>query len=368
MGTLLGTTLGSPSFAAQNTKPQAAKRMRILVIGGTGFAGSHLVHAAAERGHDVTVFSRGEPVLPIPKPVTVIAGDRFKDLQSIPDRDWDAVIDFAAFSPLAVRSLGKALRGRVGHYTLISTVMTYAYDVGIIDENSAVLPQIDPVNPYAQQGPEGWYQYGSFKVLCEREAEKQFPESTLVVRPGVITGPGDRPKHLGYWLARMEQGGEVLAPGDPLDPAQFIDVRDLARWTLLMVEQGEKGIYNAVGPEMPLTMSELLGAIRSLFAQPLHLTWVPTSWLAKQNLRADEAPFFWVKNIPSTQRDEFWISYRVSSKKAEAKGLTYRRITETLLDSVTWFRQLPDEQQPTLKSGWPKIDEATLLAAWHESK
>ena len=219
--------------------------------------------------------------------------------------------------------------------------------------------------PCADLRIKGWYQYGSFKVLCEQEAEKQFAKRTLIVRPGVIVGPGDRTTHLNHWLARMEQGGEVLAPGDPLDPAQFIDARDLARWTLLMVEQGEKGLYNAVGPKMPLSMGELMGALRSLFVQPLHLTWAPTSWLTDQRLRADEAPFFWVKNIPSTQRDEFWISYRVSSQKAEAKGLKYRRISDTLVDTLEWFNKLPPEKRPTPKSAWTKIDEETLLAAWH---
>jgi 2'-hydroxyisoflavone reductase len=180
------------------------------MLGGTGFIGPHHhVRAAITRGHRVSVFNRGKSPADIPAEVERLVGDRNGDLESIKNRDWDAVIDLQTYSPGWVRTLGQALRGRVKHYTFISTVMTYARSADVVDENSAVLQQTDAIDPYGVQ-PSGWVQYGAFKVLCEREGETQFPRRTLVVRPGVITGPGDDADHIAYWFARMERGGEIL--------------------------------------------------------------------------------------------------------------------------------------------------------------
>jgi 2'-hydroxyisoflavone reductase len=305
---------------------QPPKCLRILIIGGSGFAGSHCVHAAAARGHQVTVFSRGAKKLDLPSEIEFFAGDRYKDLNAIENRDWDAVIDFAAYAPLAVRQLGAALKGRVAHYTFISTVMTYARTDGRVDESSAVLPHTDPVDPYAVQRHSGWYQYGSLKVLSEQEARRQFPRTTLIVRPGVIVGPGDSVDHIAYWFGRMEQGGEILVPGDPSAPVQFIDARDLAKWIVDMVERRETGVYNATGPEVPIQMGALLDELREPFRVPMNLASVPTSWLIEQGLRADDVPFFWVKNPEAAEHDELWLSYRVSSDKALAKGLVHRSL------------------------------------------
>ncbi|MBI4166582.1 MAG: NAD-dependent epimerase/dehydratase family protein [Acidobacteria bacterium] len=367
MNTVVGAMLGSAAVVTAHEKinSTAPKSLRTLIIGGTGFAGSHQVHAAVARGHKVTVFSRGEKKMDLPAEVEILAGDRYKDLNLIADRDWDAIIDFAAFAPLGVRTLGQALKGRVKHYTLISTVMTYTRAAGNVDESSAVMEHTDSVDPYTVQKISGWRQYGSFNVLCEREAQTQFPQKTLVVRPGVITGPGDSVDHIAYWFARMERGGEIVAPGDPLAPVQFIDARDLAQWVVRMVERSETGVYNAVGPVMSMGMCELLGAVRSLFSTPMRLTWVPSQWLIEQKLRADEVPFFWVKDPQLAERDELWLSYKVSSAKAHAKSLTYRPLATTLSDNLKWYRTLPPERQAAPRSGWKTELEQNVLTAWH---
>lgn len=233
------------------------------------------MRAAVARGHEVSVFNRGKSAADLPLDVERLVGDRTGDLVSIQNRDWDAVIDLQTYSPVWVRGLGEALAGRVKHYTFISTVMTYARSATEIDETSPLMRHDGNVDPY-QTHPSRWQQYGSFKVVCEREAQAQFPGQTLVVRPGVISGPGDPTDHLAYCFARMRRGGEILAPGDSLSPIQFIDARDLAQWVLTMVEAADTGICNAVGSPMPMAMSEFLGAVRSLFTVPMRLTWVPS--------------------------------------------------------------------------------------------
>jgi 2'-hydroxyisoflavone reductase len=342
--------------------------LNILIIGGAGFAGSHQVHAAVSRGHKVAVLSRRgkREVASVPSSVEELVGDRFGELDEIKGRIWDAVIDFAAFAPLGVRMLGEQLGGQIKHYTLVSTVMTYSRTGFEVDELSPVLEFDGTADPFTLQMPKGWRQYGSLKVLCEREAERQFPGRTLIARPSVISGPGDGVDHIAYWFARMQKGGEILAPGNPLAPIQFIDARDLAEWLIRMVESNETGTYNAAGPMMTMTMCELLGAVRSLFSTPLQLTWVSSQWLTEQKVTADQAPFFWVRDPQSAQPDELWLSYRVSSAKAHAKGLAYRPLSSTLADNLSWFRSLPEERQASPRSGWTEKYERELLMSWRE--
>jgi nucleoside-diphosphate-sugar epimerase len=186
--------------------------MRILILGGTGFAGLHQVITALCRGHEVTVFSQ-DIVDKIDESVELIIGDRYVDLELLRDREWDAVLDYAAFAPLGVRKLAEQLGKNIKHYTLISTVMTYSRSAVQVDEQSPVLEFDGTADPFTLQMPKGWRQYGSLKVLCEREAERQFPGRTLIARPSVISGPGDGVDHIAYWFARMQKGGEILAPG-----------------------------------------------------------------------------------------------------------------------------------------------------------
>jgi len=118
---LLWGTMG----AAQEESTVVSKPLRILVLGGTGAIGPFHVRAAVARGHRVAVFSRGRREADLPPGVERLVGDRNGDLQAIRNRDWDAVIDIAAYGPGWVRNLGAALGERVRHYTFISTVSVY---------------------------------------------------------------------------------------------------------------------------------------------------------------------------------------------------------------------------------------------------
>ncbi len=360
------------SLVAGSALAPASRSLRFLILGGTGNIGPYHVRAALARGHHVSVFSRGRTSADLPKGVERLIGDRNGDLGAVKGRDWDAVIDVATFGPAWVRSLGTALRGRAAHYTFISTISVYDQPQTnqITEETSKVLVyhgSADPYRPVGSEGPE----YGELKVLCEQEADRQFPGRTLVVRPGYIGGPGDTHAALPYWPLRMERGDEVLAVGDPATPVQYIDVRDMAEWIVRMAEKRGTGTYNAMGPST--TSGDVVQAARSVVSSRSDVTWVPMSWLASQPGReAFNTLSFW----------EFNKGYltRFSDVRAASQGLTARPVKVTLSDTLSWYRSQPVQDEVNtgprrkpdgsgFESGhmpWPDYlaREKTVLAAW----
>ena len=195
-------------------------------------------------------------------------------------------------------------------------------------------------------------------MLSEREAEKWFPGKTLVIRPGLIVGPRDETDRFSYWPVRIDRGGEVLAPGTPKDPVQFIDGRDLAEWTIRMVENGETGIYNATGPDKTLGIGEMLGGIKDALQAKAELTWVPADFLKQQKVEA------WSDMPVWTSAEESGLA-RTDIRRALAKGLTFRPLAETARDTLAWFKSQPPERQAKLKAGISPEREKEVLAAWH---
>lgn len=359
--------LGAPrlSAAAGASRAAVSKPLSVLVLGGTGFIGPYFVRAAVERGHKVAVFNRGKSQADLPPAVERLVGDRNEDLRSIQSRDWDAVLDLSVYGPAWVRSLGEALQQRVRHYTFISTIDVYqdpsANSHGT-DESSPTLTYEGPDDPYSSESTQplrdptvlcakefsiagcrlqGGKRYGSLKMLCEAEAQRQFPGRTLIVRPGYMVGPGDAQERFTFWLARMEKGGDILAPGDPLQPVQFIDVRDVAQWIVGMAERNATGVYNALGPAGSMSMAEMLGGMRSLFGVPMNLHWVSLPWIGRQSI-IDQEALEW----------SFWQFTRdddIVSDKAHAMGLTCRPLHLTASDVLAWYRSLPAEQRTGMK-------------------
>lgn len=368
-------------FALAGTHAEAteapAKPLRILILGGTGHIGPYFVRAAVERRHHVAVFSRALGQTRLPPGVEHLIGDRNSNLRSVHGRDWDAVLDIATYGPGWVRSLGETLKGHAGHYTFISTISVYDHPEAnkITDETSPVLVYHGTANPYAvtTEGPD----YGALKILCEREAEKQFPGHVLIVRPASIAGPDDTHPYITYWPQRMHQGGEVLAVGDPRTPVQFIDVRDLAKWTLRMIEKRRTGIYNAVGPVPPTDLAGLVDAARSTAPSRPKVTWVTSSWLSSQRDKGTfDGLLFWDFNKGHLTG--------FSNARALAQGLTTRSVALTMADEWHWLQHQPP--QTAVFTGFrPKADgsgfepvtvpwptylarERAILSAWHEQR
>ena len=334
----------------------AAKALRVLILGGTGFIGPHFVRAAVERGHQVAVFNRGKSAADLPETVDRLVGDRAHDLESIQDRDWDAVVDLATFVPQRVRTLGERLRGRVGHYTFISTVAVYDRPRADeqLSENSRLRTYDGSADPYTLSGPKGAHEYGALKALCEREAEQQFPKRTLVLRPGYIAGPGDPQPYLGYWAMRMHKGGEILAAGDPSLRIQFIDARDLADWALYLIETSATGIFNTVGPTSSGNLGELTQAALAAAPSSSKVTWVSSPWLAGQkNAEIWGMPLFW-----SSESEWAW-SMQMNIGRALAAGLTVRPMSATLADTFAWEQDDLAHRQAQVVV-WKRKEDKTL--------
>lgn len=242
------------------------RRLRILILGGTGFTGPHQVRYALSRGHTITLFNRGRRPKAWPGEVEELVGDRnASDLAALAGREWDVCIDNPTTLPFWVRDAGRALKGRVGRYVFISTLSAYAANDAPADE-SAALAAYDGADPMAETlqtlQASGGALYGPLKAASEREALRQFGDDAVtIIRPGLIVGPGDETDRFTYWPVRIARGGEVLAPGDGADPVQFIDARDLAEWIVRMAEQGAAGAFNATGPAEPMSLAEMLGAL-----------------------------------------------------------------------------------------------------------
>src|ERR1700680_3656687 len=263
VGSGLGFALRSTSLFAE----KSVKSLRILILGGTGFTGPCQVRYALARGHKVTTFNRGKTHPgELPTEVEQLVGDRNGKLDALRNRQWDVVIDNPTTLPIWVRDAAQILKGNVERYAFISTISVYADTSKGVDEN-APLTKYDGPDPFKEtleaMKASGYKTYGPLKALSEKEAEKWFPGKSLIIRPGLIVGPRDETDRFTYWPVRIDRGGEVLAPGNPEDPVQFIDGRDLGEWTIRMVENREPGIYNATGPAKPLGIGGMLDGIKS---------------------------------------------------------------------------------------------------------
>jgi 2'-hydroxyisoflavone reductase len=345
---------------------KAAKPLNILVLGGTGFLGPQFVEAARAHGHTLTLFNRGKTnperfADESYRDVEQLHGDRKTDMSALEgDRRWDAVLDTSAYLPADVTRSAQLLGKRVGQYVLVSTISVYAKNDTPGQDESAPLIELPDPNVTEVTGET----YGGLKALCEKAAQAQMPGRVTIVRPGLIVGPGDHTDRLTYWPARADRGGEILAPGSAADPTQFIDVRDLAAFLLTTIERCHVGIYNADAPEGKLTMGSLLQACqdvaRDMKAPASRLSWVPADFLEAQKVSPWQDMPAW---IPA--QGEYAGFGRISSAKAQAAGLTYRPLRDTVRDTLVYWRAQPEARRAKPKAGIDAAREAEVLKAWH---
>jgi 2'-hydroxyisoflavone reductase len=359
-GTAFAVSAASTTLLAE----KSVKPLRILILGGTGFIGPYEVRYALSRGHKVTTFNRGKTHPgELPKEVEQLIGDRNGQLDALRNRQWDVVIDDPTTLPAWVRDAARILKGNVERYVFISTISVYADTSQGVDE-TAPLAKYDGPDPYKETieavKASGYKTYGPLKALSEHEVEKWFPGKALIIRPGLIVGPGDPTDRFTYWPVRIDRGGEVLAPGKPSDPMQFIDARDLAEWTIRMAENRDTGIYNATGPATPLEMGGMLDKIKDALHSYATFTWLPAEFLKQQKVEA------W-SDMPVWAGDELGLA-RTKINRALAKGLTFRPLGETARDTLAWFKSLPQDRQSKLHAGLTPEREAEVLAAWCKKK
>ena len=339
--------------------------MKLLIIGGTRFVGRHLVTAALARGHEVTLFNRGRQSAPL-EGVETIQGDRFKDPAKLQGRSWDAVVDMPGLLPWAVRASAEVLRDAVELYVFVSSVSVYA-DVSApgIDESAPMetlsqeqLDRANAIDPSQATAAAYGDLYGGLKTLCEQAVEEVMPQQVLILRPGLIAGSHDYTDRFTYWVARVARGGEVLAPGRRERHVQFIDARDLAEWTISMIERKQTGVYNCTNAPGSVTMGQLLGECKTVSGSDASFTWVDEDFLAREQVRAwSEVPLW----LPESEPGLKGFMY-INCDKAIEAGLTFRPVAETVSDTLAWQEMRAGE---ALKAGLDPEKEQRLLAQWH---
>jgi 2'-hydroxyisoflavone reductase len=332
------------------------KNMNLLILG------RYLVEAALARGHQVTLFNRGQHSPELFPAVEKLRGDRDGGLDALRGRRWDAVVDTSGYVPRIVRASAELLANSVDHYTFISSISVYPHFRSMQLDESAPVGTLDDPTIEEVTGES----YGPLKALCEQAVEQALPGRTLIVRPGLIVGPHDYSDRFTYWVRRVAQGGEVLAPAHPDWHTQIIDVRDLAAWTLRMVEQRQTGVYNATGPEYTLTIGILLDTCRAVSGSDARLTWVSEAFLAENQVTPwSELPLW----IPQSDPDMLGFS-DVSCAKAIAAGLVFRDLATTVGDTLAWDARRSDAAELPARALQPRAGlaperEAELLRAWH---
>ncbi len=351
------TTQAGPGGGAGPAPPTPARPTpkKILILGGTGFLGPHVVEAALARGHTMTLFNRGKTHAELFPELEKLHGDRDGHLEALVGRQWDAVVDTSGYFPRLVKASAELLAPSVGHYVFISSISAYADPVPAHADESAPLATVpDPT-------VEDMKFYGALKALCEQAAERAMPGRVTSVRPGLIVGPGDPTDRFTYWPARFARGGEVLAPGDGTDPGQVMDGRDLAAFLVRTIEDHALGVYNATGPATTMTMKDMLGACATAAGAGAGTpTWVPTAFLEKMEV----AP--WMELPVWTGGDLGFAT--IDARKAIARGLSFRPILATARDTLAWWQEQPEERRRAPKAGLAPDKEAAVLAAWHKEK
>ncbi len=326
--------------------------MRILILGGTRFIGPHVVRHAKEGGHELTLFNRGKTDPEAFPDCEQLRGDRESgDVDALTTGEWDAVIDTCAFYPRVVDEALTALQGRARHYLIVSTISVYdPFDPEGFDEDARLAvtdrPEAEEVTPE---------NYGALKVLCERAA-KRFEGGVTIVRPGLVAGPGDTTDRFTYWPVKFDAQEEVLVPGTPDDPIQYIDVRDLAEFMVGLVASSTEGVFNAVTPRGAHSMGELVERCLDASSTGAEPVWVSADFLHAREVKAWRDLPAWVP--PGSPLAG--VPHAISTRAVDA-GLTFRTLGQTVSDTLHWFER---ERGDDLGAGLSQARERELLAEW----
>jgi len=343
------STLGGTAFA----KPKPKK---VLILGGTGFIGPHFVKALMDGGHTVTLFNRGKRDPEARSGVEQLLGDRDGKLEALANRSWDAVIDDSGFFPRVVRLTAELLKPRVPQYIFVSSIAAYAdFAKPGIDESYARAKLEDP-----RTEERNGKTYGPLKAACEDVVNEVYGRNATIIRPTFIAGPGDYTDRFTYWIVRVAQGGEMLAPGTATDPITYIDVRDLADFMRTCVERHATGPYNLVYPPGRATMGGLLDTCKRVTGANPNIAWASEEFLRAQGLISDElvaTPSIPIWNPRSGNTAGLGL---MKCDRAIAKGMRFRSIEQTVRDTFAWQQSRPPAEQ-AMKSGLKPDREAELL-------
>jgi 2'-hydroxyisoflavone reductase len=360
LGTAAAATGGlSQTATANEAQKETSQGMDILILGGTGFIGPHMVREALKRGHNVSLFNRGKTNNTLFPDLKLYTGDRDGGLDSLEGHKWDAVIDNSGYVPRHVEDSARLLSSASAYYLYVSTISTYASFAVPNDENSP-LGTLDDETVEEVTGET----YGPLKALCEKRVTAEIDADNLtILRPTYICGPGDKTDRFTYWPVRTSKGGDMLWPGTPADDIQIIDVRDFAVFTIDCLEQRMTGIYNTVTPVGSYTMGDLHDDSLAVSASDMNAIWVDSDFIEEHELAEGRAIPIW-----SSPDGEYRQVAMVNGEKAVAAGLKNRPVRETARDALAWWNSLPEERTSAPRAGLDPAKEAEALAMWKAKK
>jgi 2'-hydroxyisoflavone reductase len=318
--------------------------VKLLVLGGTQFLGRAAVEAALERGHEVTLFNRGETNPDLFPEAEKLRGDRAVD--PVPAGRWDAIVDTSGYLPGIVRASAEALRESVERYLFVSSISVYADFREGPDEES---PRADLGDMPIDKMLPGYENYGPLKALCEDVVTEVYGERALVVRPGLIVGPHDPTGRFTYWPHRVARGGDFIVPGPPEGQVQFVDARDLGAWIVDVCERRESGAFNAT--QIGITWAELVESCLRVTGSDRRPVWIESGWLADQGVGQ------WME-LPLWLHDpEFVGMNQADVSRALDAGLTFRPLDDIVQGTLELAETTDD-------AGLRPEREAELLEAW----
>ncbi|WP_409252594.1 NAD-dependent epimerase/dehydratase family protein [Bacillus sp. SCS-153A] len=328
--------------------------MKLLLLGGTSFVGKHITQAALSKGHDVTLFNRGQTNAHLFPEAEKLIGDREAgDLSALEEGKWDVVIDTSGYVPGKVEQSASLLKDRINQYIFISSISVYkGFLTGEAQEGDET-GRLEAENVEEVNGET----YGPLKALCEEKLKQILPEKVLNVRPGLIVGPDDTTDRFTYWVQRFSEGGEVLVPGSKERVIQWIDVRDLAQWIILMAEEGETGTYNVTGPQQGYNMKEFVEDLTLIAPDDTKATWVDDSFLVEREVTPFVQLPLWIP-VNEEYPDGFILA---DYSRALQKGLVLRNPRETIEDTLSWNKA---RRAGGLKAGMTREQESSLLNSW----
>ena len=386
-----------PSALESAEAGEAARSLRILILGGTGFLGPACTETALARGHAVTHFNSGRteehrrevgrPSV-VPTGVEQLFGNRDpnktaddrrnegkpdarknpnspKGLSQLVGKQWDAVIDTSGYFPRMVKASAELLRNQVKQYVFISSISVYKdTSVPNFDETAPLQSLADPA---VEDFGKAFANYGGGKALCEKAAEAAMPGRVTNIRSGFMVGSRDTSGRFIYWPVRASLGGEMAVPGSPSDPIQMIDVGDLAAWIIHCIELNIVGVYNATGPAKELSMRGMVEGVRAGVGSKVAFTWINNDFLQSQEIREGQFPLY----EPPT--GETAGAHRCNNARALAKGLKFRPVSETARATLEWYRSLGADLQALVAPQFAKLSsgelwldvEKRLLDSWH---
>lgn len=362
MGSMLKA---NPVYSLLNVPP-ADKKLNILILGGTSFLGPHQIAYALERGHNVSIFTRGKTIPKVHtelfEKVEKLVGDREDNLEALKNREWDVVIDNSGRKTKWTEDTASLLKDKVGLYMYTSSISVYyPYTGDDFSEDREVVTEV-PAN--ATEDEKLSYDYGVMKATSELATIKHFgKERSILVRPTLIVGPGDRTDRFPYWMARIEKGGDIIIPGKSDEVVQYIDVRDLAEWMIRLLEDGAAGTYNGSGPGFDMTTNAFVHGIHASFNSPVNYVQVDDMAFLQEHDIIGIQP--WVMQLP-----EYAGMSRSDNQRANQAGLTFRPLSETVGATHAWWYSdaVTQERRDGILSGERSLmkREEAILAAWRK--